>query len=95
MFILTAQEKAMLFQLFMDITDRKRAELQYIVSERWLRRLYDTTHDGIMARDIEGRMIDCNQAYAKMLGYTKKELRFLTVQQLLPEKWLEQRERDC
>ena len=38
-------------------------------------------------------MIDCNKAYAKMLGYSKKELRQLTVQQLLPEKWLEQREK--
>jgi two-component system sensor kinase FixL len=46
-----------------------------------------------MARDLQGRMIDCNKAYANMLGYSKKELRQLTVQQLLPEKWIEQRER--
>ena len=38
-------------------------------------------------------MIDCNKAYAKMLGYSKKELRNLSVQDLLPEKWLEQREK--
>ena len=38
-------------------------------------------------------MIDCNLAYAKMLGYSKKELRNLTIKQLLPEKWLEQREK--
>jgi two-component system sensor kinase FixL len=46
-----------------------------------------------MARDLEGKMIDCNKAYAKMLGYSKKELRHLTVQQLMPENWHEQRER--
>ena len=45
-----------------------------------------------MARNLEGKMIDCNQAYAKMLGYTKKELKALTVHQLLPEKWYGQRE---
>ena len=38
-------------------------------------------------------MIDCNQAYAKMVGYTKEEIKSLTVQQLLPEKWHEQREK--
>ena len=42
---------------------------------------------------FNGAMIDCNQAYAKMLGYTKKELRNLSVQELLPEKWHEQREK--
>jgi PAS domain S-box-containing protein len=46
-----------------------------------------------MARNLDGKMIDCNQAYAKMLAYTKKELKNLTVQHLLPEKWHEQREK--
>jgi PAS domain S-box-containing protein len=64
-----------------------------LFTERRYRRLYETTQDGIMARNVEGKMIDCNQAYAKMLGYTKKELKNLTVQDLLPEKWHEQREK--
>lgn len=38
-------------------------------------------------------MIDCNPAYAKMLGYTRKELRKISVKQLLPEKWHEQKDR--
>jgi PAS domain S-box-containing protein len=66
---------------------------QSVFAEKRYRRLYETTQDGIMARDSDGRMIDCNKAYAKMLGYTKKELRNLTVQQLLPEEWHAQRER--
>ena len=49
-------------------------------SEKRYRRLYETTLDGIMARDPQGKMIDCNLAYAKMLGYSKKELRNLSVQ---------------
>jgi PAS domain S-box-containing protein len=64
-----------------------------VFNEKRYRRLYETTQDGIMARDIEGRMIDCNKAYAKMLGYTKKQLRNLSVQQLLPERWHPQREK--
>lgn len=64
-----------------------------LFTERKYRTLYQTTQDGIMVRNLEGKMIDCNQAYAKMLGYTKKELKNLTVQHLLPEKWHEQREK--
>jgi PAS domain S-box-containing protein len=38
-------------------------------------------------------MINCNKAYAKMLGYSKKELRNLPIQSLMPDKWLDQREK--
>jgi PAS domain S-box-containing protein len=74
-------------------TSAKKTEQALLLAERSYRRLYETTQDGIMARDLEGKMIDCNPAYAKMLGYTKKELRKMAVRQLLPESWHEQRDR--
>ena len=77
----------------MDLTERKKAEQQFTASQKNYRNLFETTRDGIMARDLKGRMINCNQAYADMLGYTRRELRDLSVQSLLPEKWHEQRER--
>lgn len=76
-----------------DVTKRKRFERALLLAEKRYRRLYETTQDGITARDLEGNMIDCNPAYAKMLGYTRKELRKISVTQLLPEKWHEQRDR--
>jgi PAS domain S-box-containing protein len=79
--------------VFENITGRKIAEEALIRSEKKYRRLFETSQDGIMARDIDGRMIDCNRAYARMIGYSKKELRALSVQKLLPEKWHEQREK--
>jgi two-component system cell cycle sensor histidine kinase/response regulator CckA len=90
--------------VFMDITDQKKkfehelleqmkSERQLTFSEKKYRRLYETTQDGIMARDPQGKMINCNQAYAKMLGYSKKELRNMDIKDLLPERWLEQRYR--
>jgi PAS domain S-box-containing protein len=96
-------KKSFLITVFMDIThqkkqatheleEQKESEQKLSFSEKKYRRLYETTQDGIMARDLQGKMIDCNQAYAKMLEYSKKELRNLTVQDLLPEKWHEQRE---
>ena len=61
-----------------DLGDPKRWAQELFISETKYRRLYETTQDGIMARDLQGRMIDCNKAYAKMLGYSKKELRGLS-----------------
>ncbi len=97
-------KKTYFVSVFMDITEQKkknakeleehdRWERQLVISEKRYRRLYETSQDGIMARDLKGRMVDCNKAYAKMFGYSKKELRHITVQQLLPEKWHEQREK--
>jgi two-component system, LuxR family, sensor kinase FixL len=76
-----------------DGTSAKKTQEALLLAERRYRRLYETTQDGIMARDLDGKMIDCNPAYAKMLGYTKKELRKMAVRQLLPERWHEQRDR--
>ena len=94
-------KKTYFVSVFMDITEQKqinaieleeqeRWEQQLVISEKRYRRLYETSQDGIVARDLKGRTIDCNKAYAKMLGYSKKELRHLTIQQLLPEKYHEQ-----
>ena len=90
--------------VFMDITEQKKKNAikreeqqkwaqQLIISEKRYRKLYETSQDGIAARDLQGRMVDCNKAYAKMFGYSKKELRNITVQQLMPEKWQGKREK--
>jgi PAS domain S-box-containing protein len=100
---LYSPKKSFFVSVFTDITqekkkanrefeEQKKSAEQLVFSEKKYRRLYETTQDGIMARDLQARMIDCNLAYAKMLGYTKKELRRLSVQELLPEKWHKQRD---
>jgi PAS domain S-box-containing protein len=75
-----------------DITERKKVEETLLESERKYRRLYETSQDGIMARDLKGRIINCNRAYSRMLGYSKRELRTLPVYRLLPEKWRRHRD---
>ena len=75
-----------------DITERKKTQHHLMLAEKRFRRLYETTQDGIMARDLHGKMIACNSAYAEMLGYTRKELKKISVKQLLLPKWREQRE---
>jgi PAS domain S-box-containing protein len=36
---------------------------------------------------MDGRIIECNDLYCQMLGYSPDELRELTYQQLTPERW--------
>ena len=97
-------KKTFFVSVIMDVTDQKKktereieeqkaSAQQLLFSEKKYRRLFETTQDGIMARNLNGAMIDCNKAYAKMLGYTRKELRNLPAPELLPEKWHRQREK--
>ena len=57
-----------------DVTERRQAEEALRESEERFRTLYESSRDGIAAADSEGRITECNQAYADMLGYTREEL---------------------
>ncbi|WP_287587140.1 ATP-binding protein [Candidatus Borrarchaeum sp.] len=58
-------------------------------SEERYRGLYESSIDGIATADMKGDLIDCNQAFAELLGYTKEELLKLTYWDLAPKKWHE------
>jgi PAS domain S-box-containing protein len=72
---------------FEDITVHKELETCLFTSETKYRRLYETNRDGIVQTGRTGHIVECNKAYADMLGYSKEELLDLTYQQLTPEKW--------
>lgn len=69
-----------------DITDRKQLETALKESERRYRGLYESSIDGIASADLNGNFIECNQAYADILGYTKEELLNKTYWELSPKK---------
>ena len=73
--------------IFEDITVLKELETCLFTSETKYRRLYESNRDGIVQTDRTGCIVECNEAYAGMLGYSKEELLDLTYQQLTPEKW--------
>lgn len=83
-----------------DITEHKMAEDEHRSTEEALRGsenkyrdLYESLRDGIVRTDTKGRILECNQSYAEMLGYSKKETKTLTYQMLTPLKWHEMEER--
>lgn len=58
---------------FVDITDRRKAEQELRDSEARFRSLSETASEGIIVHD-QGRIVDLNDAFARMLGYDTSEL---------------------
>src|SRR5262249_41567981 len=56
-----------------DITERQRAEQALQESEDRFRRLADAAFEGVAVHE-QGRILDSNQAFAELFGYTSAEL---------------------
>ncbi|HBA61679.1 MAG TPA: hypothetical protein DCZ92_12875, partial [Elusimicrobia bacterium] len=78
-----------LYGFFQDITERKRAEEQLHESESKYSRLYQQMMDSFVRVDMDGRILEFNEAYCRLTGYTPEELKNLTYQDLTPAAWHE------
>jgi PAS domain S-box-containing protein len=58
-----------------DVTQRRASEEQ-------LRNIIQTSMDGFWVTDARGRLLDCNEASCRALGYTREELLALTISDL-------------
>jgi two-component system cell cycle sensor histidine kinase/response regulator CckA len=70
-----------------DITVSKRMEEELRESESKYRLLYDSMRDAFASVDMSGRILDCNDTFEALLGYSKEELSQLTYSDLTPERW--------
>ena len=70
-----------------DISKRKGTEENLKISEAKYRNLYENMMDAYVSVNMEGRLVEFNQAYEKMLGYQPDELRRLSYIDLTPKKW--------
>ncbi len=57
-----------------DITARKRAEEALRQNAEMLHRILQTAMDGFLMVDMAGRLLEVNDAYCRMSGYTAQEL---------------------
>ncbi len=59
-----------IIQMIEDITERKRAQAK----QRLAAKVFETTSDGIMITNAEGHIIDVNQAFLALTGYSYDEV---------------------
>ncbi|AFM25685.1 PAS domain S-box protein [Desulfomonile tiedjei] len=82
------QGKPLYFLIMLeDISHRKMVEEALIESEEKYRRLHETLIDAFVCVDMKGRILETNQAYQNMLGYSEEELCTLNNIDLTPSKW--------
>ncbi|MGC4065106.1 MAG: PAS domain S-box protein [Polyangiaceae bacterium] len=72
-----------------DVTDRERAEEALRQSEQRYRMLHESLRDPFVQVSMKGRIVDCNDLFCEMIGYTRDELDTLTYQHLTPDRWHE------
>jgi len=76
-----------LANLTWDIIQRKRVEEALKFSEKKYRMLHESMIDGFVRINMNGEILDYNQAYKDMLGYSETELNSLTYLDITPENW--------
>src|SRR6201997_1500237 len=56
-----------------DVTERKLAEEALLSSERRYRLLFERNVAGVGIASLDGRVLDCNEGWARILGYQSKD----------------------
>ncbi len=74
----------------LDITERKKAIIARLESEKKYRDLYENSPYPILIMNMDGKIEDCNSALEKIIGYQKNELINRHYSQLVPRKYLYQ-----
>jgi PAS domain S-box-containing protein len=67
---------------------RHKLEMRLRQSEARYRELFETSLDGIVITDLAGKLVGCNPAFSKLLGYSADELMKMDVAALTPEEYL-------
>jgi PAS domain S-box-containing protein len=57
-----------------DITERKQVEIALQSSEIRFRQVFESSVVGMLFADLQGRIIDANDRFLEMVGYTREEL---------------------
>jgi len=85
-----------LMELRQQITELQKSEIKHRQVEETLgeneekyRILVEMAADGVLIETVEGRILECNTAGAKIYGYTKEEMIGLTLADLVPEEFAE------
>lgn len=70
-----------------DITTRKQIEKALVTSEQYNRTLFELSPIGLALFDIDGTVVDCNEAYAAIVGLTRSNVLGMTYWELTPHEY--------
>ncbi len=73
-FLTLPNMEVLLLSVFKDVTKRVTAERELIASERRYRTIIESSMDGFWTYDHSGNILQVNDMYCAMSGYTKEEL---------------------
>lgn len=76
-----------------DVSRRRAAEERLQREKEYFRTIVETAMDGIVIVNSRGDIVDFNEAFVKMVGYTRPELRLVTYQDLTPVEFASADER--
>ncbi|WP_346858196.1 PAS domain S-box protein [uncultured Draconibacterium sp.] len=76
--------------LSIDNTTHKAAKKRLRDSEDYSRQLFDESSIGLAVTNLKGQLLDINQAYANIIGYSIEEARKLTYWDITPKKYSQQ-----
>lgn len=76
-----------LYVVFIDVTERIQTEQNFRDAEKRYRELYEHLRDGSAAVNLDGTIIQFNESFQKMIGYTPEDIYQLTYRDITPEKW--------
>lgn len=69
---------------FINITPLKEAQEQLVKSEEKYRSLIEQASDGIAITDAEGRFLEVNESFCKLLGYSCSDFEHMNLVDILP-----------
>ncbi|HPG38556.1 MAG TPA: PAS domain S-box protein [bacterium] len=80
--IIMINQQSLILSITRDITQRKHAELALKESEEWHKAILQTAMDGYWLVDMQGRLLEVNETYSRMCGYSVQELLTMQVSEL-------------
>ncbi len=70
--------------------DQKKTQLALLQSEQYIRMLFEQSPIGLALSDMDGKLVDVNPAYARIIGYSVRQAKKLTYWDVTPKKYMQQ-----
>lgn len=68
-----------------EVTERKRTEEALDRSRKIFRDTLEKSLDGVVSVDMDNHFLEVNSAFEEIVGYSREELRLMTVQEITPD----------